>query len=96
MVGTASFFLSAGEEVVQCSVSHLINIGWINGEGKENSDYLFVDSAEPLLISSMTACQTAYVFVQNCHGINIIGAVQTLIHSVFPAGLRGFLYMTIH
>lgn len=79
MVGTtASFCLTAGEEVVQPSASRTINIAWINGEGKENSAYLFVGSAEPLLIPSVTASETTYVFVQNCHGINVIDTVQAI------------------
>ena len=86
MAGTASFFLAAAEEVVQCSVSHTISIAWIGGEGKENSAYLFFGSAEPLLIPSITASETIYVFVQNCHGINVIETVQTHFHPLFPAG----------
>ena len=95
MVGTASFFLAAGEEVVQCSVSRTINIAWINGEGKENSAYLFVGSAEALLIPSTTASETTYVFVQNCHGVNVIDTVQTYFHPLFPPGFF-FFHMTIH
>lgn len=90
MVGAASFFLAAGEEVVQCSVSRTLNIARINGEGKENSAYLFVGSAEPLLIPSITACETTDVFVQNCHGINETDTVQTHFHPLFPASLVFF------
>jgi len=65
-------------------VSCTINIAWINGEGKENSAYLFVGSAEPLLIA---ASGSTYAFVQNCHRINVIATVQTHFHPLFPAGL---------
>lgn len=90
MAGTASFFLAAAEEVVQGSVSHTISIAWITGEGKENSAYLFFGSAEPLLISSTTASEATYVFVQHCHRINVIDTVQTHFHPLFPAGFFFF------
>lgn len=81
--GTASFFLAVGEESVQCSVSHTINIAWNNGEGKESS---LAGSAEPLLVPRIIASETTYVFVQNSHGINVTDPVQTYFHPLFPAG----------
>lgn len=79
VAGTASFFLTAGEDSGQCSVSRTINIAWISGEGKEN----FVGSAEPLLVPNIIASETTFVFV---HGINVTDIVQTHFH-IFPARL---------
>lgn len=47
---------------------------------------LFVGSAEPLLVPSIIASETTYVFVQNRHGINVTGTIQTHFHLLFPAG----------
>lgn len=65
VVSTASFFLTAREEVALCSVSHITDIAWIYGEDKEICAYLFTDAAEPLLIPSITVSELTYLFVQN-------------------------------
>lgn len=87
MFGTASFFLTAGEEVVPHSgVTHYqycMEQWW---RERKLSLQLFVGSAEPLLIPRITASESTYIFVQNCHGINVIDTVQTHFHPLFPEG----------
>lgn len=92
VVSTASFFLAAREEVALCLVSHITDIAWIYGEGKEICAYLFIGSAEPL--NSQHNCLWAYLAIctEFC-GINVIDIVQTPFQPLFPAG---FFFLTIH